>query len=210
MNKVFLYLYPIEEYSNVFNLGDEYYDKNNIRRPFEVLNETIQRRYRDNGFKVVFALYPDKKIFGILPKQEDRMIYTDVSFTKASSYNPDGSRKAYNEITYPNEQELLSQLGNVDELVIGGYHANDCVKRVGEVAISNGINTLIDLDMTDLFFNLYKQDDYFDLESYDHNRFKRYMLKQMNKYGDDLAERMFNRNYYSSVYGFDKLNNKQK
>jgi len=64
--------------------------------------------------------------------------------------------------------------------------------------------------MTDLFFNLYKQDDYFDLESYDHNRFKRYMLKQMNKYGDDLAERMFNRNYYSSVYGFDKLNNKQK
>ena len=71
MNKVFLYLYPIEEYSNVFNFEDEYYDKNNIRRPFEVLNETIQRRYRDNGFKVVFALYPDKKIFGILPKQED-------------------------------------------------------------------------------------------------------------------------------------------
>ena len=210
MNKVFLYLYPIEEYSNVFNFEDEYYDKNNIRRPFEVLNETIQRRYRDNGFKVVFALYPDKKIFGILPKQEDRIIYTDVPFTKASGYNSDGSRKAYNEITYPNEQELLSQLGNVDELVIGGYHANDCVKRVGEVAISNGINTLIDLDMTDLFFNLYKQDDYFDLESYDPNRFKSYMLKQMNKYGDDLAERMFNRNYYSSVYGFDKLNNKQK
>ena len=210
MNKVFLYLYPIEEYSNVFNFEDEYYDKNNIRRPFEVLNETIQRRYRDNGFKVVFALYPDKKIFGILPKQEDRIIYTDVPFTKASGYNSDGSRKAYNEITYPNEQELLSQLGNIDELVIGGYHANDCVKRVGEVAISNGINTLIDLDMTDLFFNLYKQDDYFDLESYDPNRFKSYMLKQMNKYGDDLAERMFNRNYYSSVYGFDKLNNKQK
>ena len=210
MNKVFLYLYPIEEYSNVFNFEDEYYDKNNIRRPFEVLNETIQRRYRDNGFKVVFALYPDKKIFGILPKQEDRIIYTDVPFTKASGYNSDGSRKAYNEITYPNEQELLSQLGNLDELVIGGYHANDCVKRVGEVAISNGINTLIDLDMTDLFFNLYKQDDYFDLESYDPNRFKSYMLKQMNKYGDDLAERMFNRNYYSSVYGFDKLNNKQK
>lgn len=210
MNKVFLYLYPIEEYSNVFNFEDEYYDKNNIRRPFEVLNETIQRRYRNNGFKVVFALYPDKKIFGILPKQEDRIIYTDVPFKKASGYNSDGSRKAYNEITYPNEQELLSQLGNVDELVIGGYHANDCVKRVGEVAISNGINTLIDLDMTDLFFNLYKQDDYFDLESYDPNRFKSYMLKQMNKYGDDLAERMFNRNYYSCVYGFDKLNNKQK
>lgn len=50
MNKVFLYLYPIEEYSKTFYLGNEYYDKNNVRRPFDVLNETIQKRYRDNGF----------------------------------------------------------------------------------------------------------------------------------------------------------------
>ena len=210
MSKIFLYLYPIKKYSKVFYLDDEYYDKNNIKRPFDILNEAIQKRYRDNGFQVVFALYPDKKTFGIVQKQEDKVIYTDVPFTKASGYNLDGSRKTYNEITYPNEQKLLNQLGKVDELVIGGYHANDCVKRVAEAAIENGINTIIDLDMTDLFFNLYRQEDYFDLYSYDPKRFKSYMLKQMGKYGDDMAERMFNRNYQSSVYGFNELQNRQK
>lgn len=29
------------------------------------LNETIQKRYRDNGFEVVFVLYPVKEIYGI-------------------------------------------------------------------------------------------------------------------------------------------------
>lgn len=151
MNKVFLYLYPIEEYSKVFYLGNEYYDEIGVRRPFDVLNETIQKRYRENGFQVVFALYPDKEIYGILPQKEDKIIYTDISFKDTSGYNSDGSEKTKDEIIYPNEQNIIVQLGNVEELVIGGYHAQDCVKRVGEVALSNGINTIIDLDMTDLF-----------------------------------------------------------
>lgn len=44
MNKVFLYLYPIEEFTKVFDLGNEYYDEIGIRRPLDVLNETIQKK----------------------------------------------------------------------------------------------------------------------------------------------------------------------
>ena len=210
MNKVFLYLYPIEEYSKVFYLGNDYYDEIGVKRPFDVLNETIQKRYRDNGFQVVFVLYPNKEIYGIVPKTEDRIIYTDVSFSDATGYNVDGSKKLEDEIVYPNEQNIINQLGNIDELVIGGYHAQDCVKRVGEVSLANGINTIVDLDMTDLFFNLYRQDNYFDLESYSPERFKKYMLEKMKRYGDDLAERIFNRNYQSNVYGFENIRKKQK
>ena len=210
MSKVFLYLYPIEEFAKTFDFGNDYYDEIGVRRPFEVLNEVIQRRYRDNGFKVVFAIYPDKTIYGILPKQEDKIIYTDIPFTSASGYNLDGSEKSDDQIVYPNEQSLINQLGDVEELVIGGYHAQDCVKRVGEVALENGINTIVDLDMTDLFFYLYKQEDYFDIESYSSSRFKNYMLEKMKRYGDDFAEKMFNRNYQSKVYGFGELNKKQK
>lgn len=210
MDKVFLYLYPIEEYAKTFNLGNNYYDEIGVKRAFDVLNETIQKRYRDKGFKVVFVLYPDKEIYGIIPEQVDRIIYTDIPFITASGYNLDGSKKSADEIIYPNEQYIINQLGNVEKLIIGGYHAQDCVKRVGEVALSNGIDTLVDLDMTDLFFNLYRHEDYFDLESYNPEHFKKYMLERMKRYGEELSERLFNNNYQSDVYGFNNLNKKQK
>lgn len=95
---------------------------------------------------------------------------------------------------------IINQLGNVETLVVGGYHTQDCVKRVGEIALSNGINTIIDLDMTDLFFNLYRKANYFDLESYSPESFKNYMLVKMKRYGDDIAERIFYINYQSEVY----------
>lgn len=210
MDKIFLYLYPIEEYFETFYLGNEYYDEIKVGRPFDVLNETIQKRYRNKGFHVIFVLYPDKEMYGVLPQKGDRIIYTDIPFTKVSGYNLDGSKKFADEIKYPNEQSIINQLGDVEELVVGGYHAQDCVKRVGEVALANGINTLVDLDMTDLFFNLYRQEDYFDLESYSPERFKNHMLGKMKRYGDEFAERMFNNNYQSDVYGFGKLNKKHK
>ena len=64
MKKVFLYLYPIKEYASVFNLGDEYYDYMGYKRPFDVLNETIEKRYRQKGYEIIYALYPDKNIYG--------------------------------------------------------------------------------------------------------------------------------------------------
>jgi len=210
MNKVFLYLYPIEEFSKTFFLGNNFYDENNIKRPFDVLNETIQKRYRDKGYQVVFALYPDKEIFGVVPQYSDKVIYTDITFKDASGYHENGDLKSDNEIKYPNEQFLISQLGNIDELIIGGYHAQDCVKRVGEVALNNGINALIDLDMTDLFFNLYRQDDYFKIDSYSSERFKSYMIEKSSRYGQEFAENLFNRNYQSSAYGFNNSNNHKK
>jgi len=114
MNKVFLYLYPIEEFSKIFFFGNDFYDENNIKRPYEVLNETIQKRYRDKGYQVVFALYPDKEFFGVIPQHNDKVIYTDITFKDASGYYEDGTKKSDTEIKYPNEQLLINQLGNVD------------------------------------------------------------------------------------------------
>lgn len=48
INKVFLYLYPIEEYTKIFLFHDDKnYDDWNVKRPFPILNECIQKRYRD-------------------------------------------------------------------------------------------------------------------------------------------------------------------
>ncbi len=155
MKKVFLYLYPIEEFNRIFLFDDSYYEEENREKPFPILNECIEKRYRSQGYDIVYALYPDKNIYGIIPKPNDKIVYTDISFKQASGYNEDGTEKSNDEIKYPNEQFLINQLGQVDEIVIGGFHFGDCVKRVAECCYENGIDTLVDLDLTDLFFNLY-------------------------------------------------------
>ena len=213
MNKVFLYLYPIEEFTKIFIFDDDsLYDELNIQRPFPILNECIKKRYRDNGYKVVFAMYPDKEIFGLEKKDEDQIIYSDITFKQASGYYEDGREKPKSEIMYSDEQYLISQLGNVDELVVGGYHYSDCVKRLAEEAIETGIDTLVDLDLTDLFFGLYKNENYFKIDEYDKERYKDYLIN-LEKFLDGNAKsyeeysEWFNKMYSSPAYGF---NNKGK
>lgn len=144
MKKVFLYLYPIKEYASMFLFyDDKKYDEWNVKRPFPILNECIQKRYRDNSYQVVYVLYPDKDIFGIIPKKEDKIIYTDILFSENSAIDEKGHKKKGFIPKYPNEQLIISQLGDIDELVVGGYHAQNCVKKVAETALNLGIQTLI-------------------------------------------------------------------
>lgn len=185
MNKVFLYLYPIEEYTKLFLFhNDELYDKWNVQRPLPIINECIEKRYRNKGYQVVFALYPDKNIFVITPKKEDKIIYTDITFDEASAYNKDGSIKKNYIPKYPNEQLLINQLCYMDELVVSGYHSNDCVKRVGQEAFNMEIKVIIDLDLTDLFFSLYRHNEYFQINQYNQKRYKEYIIQKLEQQGE--------------------------
>lgn len=75
MKKVFLYLYPIKEFTKKFISCRDFdkYGKN--YKPLVILNECINKRYRENGYQVVFALYPDKEIFGLDKKGNDKVTY---------------------------------------------------------------------------------------------------------------------------------------
>lgn len=204
MNKVFLYLYPIEEYFKMFLFTDEsYYDEWNVPRPLPILNESITKRYRDNGYKVVIAIYPDKEIFGIKPEPTDLIIETDVLFSEASGYNSDGSEKPLSEVKYPSEEYIISKLGEIDELVVGGFHFSDCVKRVAEYANSIGINTLVDLDMTDLFFAVYRHPEYFKIEAYSPENYMEYILGKLDRDNErrQRALAQFYSMYKSPIYG---------
>ncbi len=211
MKKVFLYLYPIEEFTKMFLFHNDFlYDEWGVERPLPILNNTINRRYREKGYQVVFALYPDRDLYGIQKKDEDRIIYTDISFDEASAYDAKGNEKKDFVPKYPNEMLLIEQLGYVDELVVGGYHVMDCVKRVAESALQSGIDTLVDIDLTDLFFNVYRHKDYFDMDSYSPEKFKMYMIHNFKDEDPEFAEGLFNRNYSSPVYGFTTQLNKRK
>ena len=203
MKKIFLYLYPIKEYTEMFLFHDDnFYDKFSVERPLPILNECINKRYRDNGYQVVFALYPDKELYGINKLEEDRVIYTDVLFSEASAVDENKNIKKDFIPTYPSEMFLLQQIGPVDRLVIGGYHVFSCVKRVGEVALENGIDTLVDLDLTDLFFSNYKQKDYFEVDNYSPEKFKEYIVNLDGEKYVEFNKQLFKKNYASPVYGF--------
>lgn len=195
--KVFLYLYPIEEYMRMFMFyNDKMYDTEGIERPLPILNETIDKRYRKNGYQIVYALYPDKKMFGIEKQENDKIIYTDITFSQASAIDEKGNIKQNFIPKYPDELYLLNQLGNVEELVVGGFHSTDCVKKVAEVALQNNIDTLVDLDLTDLFFNLYRRENYFNKEIYDPTRLRQTLIN--SSVIDTIDE-----NYSSPVYRFN-------
>ena len=158
----------------------------------------------------MYALYPDKELYGLEKKDEDMIIHTDILFSEVSAYDENGNEKTNFVPKYPNEKLLLQQLGSIDELVVGGYHVMDCVKRVAEVALDFGIDTLVDLDMTDLFFNVYKQKDYFDIDNYSPARFKTNMINRLADRCTELEERLFDRNYSSPVYGYTKEASKRR
>lgn len=185
MEKIFLFLYPIREYFNSLTKDDN---------SLVILNETIKKRYKDKGYKIICVQYPDKEIYGIDKKIINNVIYTDISFKEHVTKTKDGNYK------YPNEKLILKELINSSEIIIGGFHYGDCVKRVGEQALELGLNCIVDLDLTDLFFNLYNT-EYFDQCNYNPQNFKEYMINKMNRYNDELTQRIFKRNYSSPVYG---------
>lgn len=183
MNNIFLYLYPIEEYTLEFSrLHDD---------SLKVLNETIDKRYRENGYKIVYALFKDKDTYGIDLRSDDTIIYTDVTYDEAVG--------TYSKPKYADPEYLLNQLGNIDNLVIGGYHSMDCCMKVADYAMKKGINTLVDLELTDLFFNNYESED-FDISKYNKKAFKRRTLDYIGEgvFGESIFYSMFN----NPVYGF--------
>lgn len=170
--KSFLYLYSIKEFTDRFL---RLYDSWNIPQPLPILQETIDKRYRQKGYQ----------------------------------YDENGKERKKFIPKYPNERLLISQLESIDELIVGGYHAMDCVKRVAEVALQSGINTLVDLELTDLFFNVYHQKDYFDAENYIPERFKAHMISRHGPKDIEQEEEIFLRNFSSPVYGFTNKSSKK-
>ncbi len=211
MKKVFLYLYPIEEYTKMFLFHDDFtYDKLNIQRPLPVIDKCIQERYRNQEYEVVFVLYPDRELFGLTKKKQDRIIFADISFDEASAIDINGNVKEKFTPKYPDEMYILKQLGNIDKLVVGGYHANDCVKRMAEASYAIGIDTLIDLDLTDLFFSVYKNSDYFRVAEYSPQHYYEYIKSRALEEHEDNFEEIFRETFSSDVYGFFRTNCKLK
>ena len=95
-------------------------------------------------------------------------------------------------------------------IVVGGFHFGDCVKRIAEYCYQCGTSALVDLDLTDLFFNIYHKKDYFKIDEYNPKNYKDYILLNSRFSNKELAERLFERNYNSPVYKFEIIEERRK
>ena len=74
----------------------------------------------------------------------------------------------------------------------------------------NSKGTFVDLDLTDLFFNVYYKKDYFKIDEYNSQNYKNYILLNNRFKNKEIAEKLFERNYNSPVYGFKNTEEKRK
>lgn len=205
MKKIFLYLFPIKEYTSFFSFHDDaLYDKWHVERPLPIIDECIQKRYREKGYEIVFVTYLDRDVFGITSKANDTIIKTDITFDENSAIDSKGNKKKNFTPKYPNIKDIIDYLGTVKSLVVGGYHYNDCVKRIAEYAQRQEIETLIDLELTDVFFSVYRNKEYFKIDEYNPERFKENIMSGDIKFGYDIAFNQFKLMYPDPIYGFFK------
>src|SRR3989344_3770814 len=66
---------------------------------------------------------------------------------------------------YPDEEQIISQLGKIELLRVGGFHTYDCCSRVARRAYEKGMDVLVDEDLTQ-FFPLVFEHSHFKIDDY--------------------------------------------
>lgn len=143
----FLYLYPIEQYFKSQFLPEGHPNRKEQHRHYtKLINQTIDERYRQLGFRVVYALFTDTPTAQFIKLNlKDEVIDVGMTFAEHTNELPD---KTYR---YPDTAAVLRGINPQGILSIGGFHLWDCVQRYAKEATNQGINTIVDEELTELF-----------------------------------------------------------
>ncbi|MDD4298578.1 MAG: hypothetical protein PHS98_02995 [Bacilli bacterium] len=180
-----LFLFPIEEYMQLlWGYKPQIYD---------LLNETINERYRQKGYQIVFLTFKKKPTFGITVLNTDKVIEGDITFEEHTT--PIGKDENGKDIyRYTSNEYLESLLGEFEELVVCGFHAQDCVMRVAEYFYSLNNATVIDEELTD-FFGILSKRFYFNKGKYNlANKLIYDRAEDIVLYGKEILTRSVNYN----------------
>jgi len=64
------------------------------------------------------------------------------------------------ECPYPDLDFILSQLGEIKLIRVGGFHAFDCVERLAKRAYERGLDSLVDEELTQFFPMSFQHPDF--------------------------------------------------
>jgi len=153
MVRTFIFLYPIPEIidfevkkgMNLYRCSKEF------RKTYaDKLNECIDKRYRQNGFEINFAVFDGSSVSDVIRLQKkDRVIEVGLDFKTHTT------KKAY-----PDNDFILYQLNGCSIIRIAGFHLWDCVGKLAKRAYEKGLEVLVDEDLTELFAGRLKDLDF--------------------------------------------------
>ena len=146
--KQFVFLYPIPQIMD-FEIKNNSYGRNfkSYKTLYKKkLNECIDLRYRQEGYKINYALFDDCSLSEIMDfKEKDRIIKVGLDFKVHTIKREDDT------YPYPSQDYILDQLGEVDRLIVTGFHMWDCVERLARRAYERNLDVLVDEDLTEFF-----------------------------------------------------------
>ena len=155
--KVLVFLYPIKEYvdASLNRYRDSETPKEYARYKPERFCQILDRRYRRKGYKIIWIMFSEKdersepdgsqlsEFMSIEAK--DEVFANGVTFKDHCSFK-----------LYPDPNHILRCLpDNKDEitdLVIAGFHLNDCIDKLASCAYNQGLPVRVDDDLTELYF----------------------------------------------------------
>jgi len=144
--KSLLVLYPIQPYTESLMVGAELF-ATKYARAYQYL---IHRRYPD--FKNVWVMFSEE---GYPERPDMSQLWQGISIKKDDIVCACGTSFAElcGERIYSNPKTILAACPQpIEMLVIGGFHFWDCVEGVAQYAYGQGINVLVDDDLTEFFF----------------------------------------------------------
>ena len=126
INKKMLFLFPVSFY----------FDRDKTYKYADLLSKMIDARYRKKGYSIYYLVFSNENIAYLEKHKDDRVIKSDVRLIDECH------------IPYTSNDLIQKHLGTVDELVVCGFHERDCVRKVAKHFSSIGVDTLVDIELT--------------------------------------------------------------
>jgi hypothetical protein len=156
--RAFLFLYPTKYY--VSHECERTLPNMPKAKIVKRLNQIIHRRYRQRGYQIFWLVFgrsdnarqPDvdsiSPVINVAP--QDKVISAGVRFYA------DGTGR---EFEYARSDFVLRQMGKpLDHVVLGGFHQNDCVDKMGRAFYEQEISVVVDEHLTHRYFILMQRE----------------------------------------------------
>lgn len=148
MKKTIVILFPQKEYLL------------SSQKDVSLFNDCIKQRYLDNDYELVVVKYKGSDL-GIITLEPKKIIDANITFKQSLK---EGSE----DWQYADFKKLASILCEEEysRIIIGGFHCFDCVEKFANEVYKINPNTIVDKDLTEVFWSVSKYQDNWDIKNY--------------------------------------------
>ncbi len=118
---------------------------------FLLINKLLDE-YRSDGYRVHWVYFSIPENLDIPDDSSHHPMF--VRRKNDCAIAAGVTRDKLNANVYPNGVKLINKISGLKELILGGFHKDDCVRKIKDVARKQGVDARIDSDLTEDFFRI--------------------------------------------------------